>query len=295
MTKSSSLALKNSTNVRNNITKHQLVGTVLNLLWRIFPNTAIRLTNRLFFTPRQRPLSLMEKALLQHATPFELAVGKRRFKCWRWGSGRAVILVHGWSGRGIQLGDFVKPLLKAGRAVITYDAPGHGESEGRVASYFEATETLRAVIREDPDVAGIIAHSLGGAAAIGCAARESLAQPMVLIAPALKLSWLLDRIFSCYGISAVLGRAAIGDFEKVWPYTMERDDPWKLMARVVSRTLIVHDADDGKIPLSHTEELIPQHRNFSLFRTVGLGHKAILTDRSVIEKSMSHLGLDCDV
>ena len=97
MTKSDALAMENSTNVRNKTTKTPLLGMALGLLWRVFPTVAKRLTNRLFFTPKRRPLSEEQKRLLQTGTAFELAVNKRRFKCWRWGNGWKPMISRGES------------------------------------------------------------------------------------------------------------------------------------------------------------------------------------------------------
>ena len=40
------------------------------------------------------------------------------------------LLVHGWEGRGAQLGSLVGPLVEAGLSVVAFDAPAHGDSPG---------------------------------------------------------------------------------------------------------------------------------------------------------------------
>jgi len=57
-------------------------------------------------------ISLLERA---HARP--LFVGGRRIEMWKWGRGPAVLLAHGWGGRGAQLGAFVDPLVARGFSV----------------------------------------------------------------------------------------------------------------------------------------------------------------------------------
>src|SRR5260221_10875875 len=86
----------------------------------------------------------------------------------RWGKGPPVLLVHGWNGRGSQLGGFVAPLVSAGFQAVAFDAPGHGESAGSTSSVIEFANAFDAVadaVRPFfQPLAGVIAHSMGGAA-----------------------------------------------------------------------------------------------------------------------------------
>jgi len=60
-----------------------------------------------------------EKRLQLRASECSLTINGINIKAWKWGSGPSVLLVHGWNGRGMQLGRFVDPLLAAGYQVIT--------------------------------------------------------------------------------------------------------------------------------------------------------------------------------
>ena len=51
-----------------------------------------------------------------------------------WGAGPSVLLVHGWEGRGAQLGALVDPLVAAGYRVVALDGPAHGDSPGRLST-----------------------------------------------------------------------------------------------------------------------------------------------------------------
>jgi len=37
-------------------------------------------------------------------------------------------MVHGWNGRGAQLGAFAPELVRVGFRVVTFDTPAHGRS-----------------------------------------------------------------------------------------------------------------------------------------------------------------------
>ena len=55
----------------------------------------------------------------------------------------AVLLAHGWGGRGVQMQSFVAPLLASGYRVVWFDQPGHGDSgRGPVALPVEPTSAI---------------------------------------------------------------------------------------------------------------------------------------------------------
>src|SRR5262249_23795333 len=70
----------------------------------------------------------------------------RRVVSWVSGAGPRILLVHGWGGRGAQLGAFVEPLVERGFSVAWFDGPAHGASDGRQATIPEMATGLRAVV-----------------------------------------------------------------------------------------------------------------------------------------------------
>src|SRR5689334_15618341 len=103
-------------------------------LGAVAPGLASRAAARLFLTPPRTPAPARERDALAGADRFALRVGGAELRGFRRGDGPAVLLVHGWGGRGGQLAAFTQPLVAAGCAVIGFDAPAHGASGGRVAT-----------------------------------------------------------------------------------------------------------------------------------------------------------------
>ena len=146
------------------------------LLSRMAPRLAAKLAERIFVTPiptRQPP---REIAWAERAERITIPSPLGPIPVWMWGDGpETVLLVHGWSGRGLQLGAFVEPLVSSGCRVVTYDAPGHGEARGRTSSMPAFAATLGAVARRFGSVSAVVAHSLGATAAIYALAHRELA------------------------------------------------------------------------------------------------------------------------
>src|SRR5581483_6426247 len=81
------------------------------------------------------------------------------------GSGKPVILIHGWPLSGRSWEKQVPALLDAGYRVITYDRRGFGDSSKPVSgyNYDTLTEDLHALImRLDLYEATLVGFSMGG-------------------------------------------------------------------------------------------------------------------------------------
>ena len=136
-----------STNVRNNNYKVNLIRAIIALLYPIFPVMVENFIKQHFFAPKSYPISDQEKQLLKSSIAFELSLHQKSLKCWRWGEGPYIIFAHGWNGHGSQFILFIEQLIETGHSVITFDGPGHGQSEGKSSSYFQMTDAIRTLIK----------------------------------------------------------------------------------------------------------------------------------------------------
>jgi pimeloyl-ACP methyl ester carboxylesterase len=276
---------KISTNVRIVYFRQLATRMMLKLYWNISPAMAKRFVKSHFFKPSDYRTTAEEKRILENGSKFQIDIHGKTIQGWKWGEGSGILFVHGWNGRGIQFYRFFKSLRQAGFAIITFDAPGHGESTGTTSSYFEWTDTVRAILNPHNgfNIIGIIAHSLGGSAVINALSKEKVSVPTVLIAPALKLKQILFNTFNLYGIPAVIYKRVIEEFEHRFGYNMEDDNPSNLIPEVDTDVLIVHDQQDGTVPFLDSEEITETLSTVMLHETNGLGHRRILTDHKIVE------------
>src|SRR5256714_15044315 len=114
---------------------------------RTSPRLAALWAERMFCTPPRRPISERMASWLREAQRFTVTVGERRVAAWSWGErGAGVLLVHGWGSRGARFVDLGNALLTQGYRVVTFDAPGHGVSAGRLSSGPEVARAAHAVV-----------------------------------------------------------------------------------------------------------------------------------------------------
>jgi len=285
------VAYRHSTNVRSRNGRELALRQAFKALSLCAPRLTGWFVEKLFFTPGSYVPSTEERRRLEQAEPFQVRVHGRKICGWRWGAGPGVLLVHGWSGRGIQLHRYIDPLVRADRAAVAIDGPAHGESEGRSTSYFEFTDVIRTLIAPDRGlrIQGAVAHSFGAAAVVNALAHQKVAVKTVLLAPALQLRKMLFGALERHGISPRVYEATIAAYETRFGYSLERDDPHRRLGDLRSPVLVVHDRDDPVIAHVDSEALCARFGQLTLKTTSGLGHRKIMADPDVVEAGVSHL------
>jgi pimeloyl-ACP methyl ester carboxylesterase len=282
---------RNSTLVRSK-TALRLTRAALQTAFVLSENLGASLAERLFTSPRRHRRPDRERGVLATARPFSIDVALRaprwrgarqQIAAWRWGYGPTVLLVHGWEGRGTQLGAFVDPLVRAGLSVVAFDAPGHGDSPGRRLYLTDLADCVTAAARATGPLHAIIAHSLGASAVLLAQRRAALdARRNVMIAP----NVLIDDALARFARSVALDDAEREQFER----QLARQsgfpiDALRIEHLVGARSgglLVIHDDADPEVPFAHGERLAATWPQARLHPIAGLGHRRILRDERVV-------------
>ncbi len=259
----------------------------------VAPRLTARAANALWFRlPPPRPVS----ALPPGGIPFEVKAQRRTVRGMHWGEGPVVYLVHGWSGRGAQLGSFVEPLVALGHRVVLFDAPPHGSSDPgpsgpRTTDALEFGRALDAVAARFGPASAVIAHSMGAMVAVltfkyGWLSTDRL----VLLAPMVRLSTQRDAAWSELGVGPRTARAADRLMERRIGHEVSEFDLATLMTEVERvPTLIVHDLNDPRTSYDESVQ-VAADLPAQLMTTVGLGHQGVLRDLKVMDTVVEFLG-----
>jgi pimeloyl-ACP methyl ester carboxylesterase len=255
----------------------------------IAPGIAARLAMALFRRPPRHRDSESERATLGRSERLDLLLDGKPLAVWRWGRGPAVLLVHGWGSRGSRLASFIAPLTGAGFSVVAFDAPGHGASAGRLSSLPQFISAILAVGRELGGVEAVVAHSMGGAATTLAMARGLTAGRLVFLAPAADPAGYSERFASVLGLSPdVLSRMKLGlerRFGMAW-----KDFDVLASARTMTTPLLVfHDREDRDVAWSDGAAITAAWPGSELVSTVGLGHRRIVEDPTVVTRAVAFL------
>lgn len=259
----------------------------------LLPPLAGKWIIKIFFKPRRfkRPegeyklIAGAEKQQVQFTSDYSWRPAEDDYyTLYRWGSGPAVLLVHGWEGRGSQLGHLVQPLVAAGYQVLTFDAFAHGDSPGNKTNLPEFADIVRHIEKTTGGFEAIIGHSFGGIVA-ALAIREGVsAKKLITIGAPAQMVY----IFAEFGRQINATRKSTSILAKyIENFTGRKIDEFSLtsiLAGMQTPGLIYHDVADKEVAYSQAVELAKHWQNGELRTTNGLGHRRILRDETFIRE-----------
>jgi pimeloyl-ACP methyl ester carboxylesterase len=259
----------------------RILRRTLSLLSIIAPTWVAQFWAERFITPTRHPRPGWEQEILKDAHSQTVLDA---IKIWTWeGTGPTVFLVHGWDGRGSQLGKFVAPLRAAGYRVMTWDGPAHGDSKGAQTILPLTAQALLEVSKLTGPYHAVIAHSFGG----GCSAfavQEGLqTKNLILIGSPGSIQGIFDRYTGWAKISTRSRTAFQKILEDKTGYQVSDLEmggrPWTMP---IPRTLVVHAPNDFDVPFHEAEDLVRRWPGAEMLVRPELGHRRILKDPETI-------------
>lgn len=295
ITMSATASASNSTTVRFDSFAQKMALEGVRLGFRALSATSHSLATiaaeSLFRRPRRHRRPNWERAILEQGTRAAIAHAGATLPAWTFGEGPLVLLVHGWEGRGSQLGAHVEPLVRAGYRVVAFDAPGHGDADGDRSSVIEIAQALRSVIDHFGAPHAIVAHSVGCVASTFVLGRVPLpAQPkLVFYAPPLSPKRFTEYFARTVGVSEEVRESMAKRVEDRYGIALSE---LEMLAAARNRSeplLVLHDDKDHDVSLSAGEALVRAWKGAKLVATSGLGHRRILRDRAALDAAVRHV------
>jgi len=282
--------MSSNAKARSQKRKLAVVRLGMRALSAVAPPLAARVAMKLFRTPRRHVPWDGEREIMGKARSVRIDVRGRPVAAWRWGSGDSVLLVHGWGSAGGRLGSFVEPLIAAGFSVVTFDAPGHGATEGpRQSSLPEFMFTIEAAASEFGPFAGVVAHSLGGAATTLAISRGVPAGRVVLVAPSSNPAGYTRQFADIVGTPAGIRERMEGLVERYFGIPWSEFDVLAAARRIAVPGLVFHDRSDAEVSWSEGAALAEAWPGAELVTTNGLGHTRIVHDAGVVAGAVRFL------
>lgn len=263
----------------------RLLRLAIRLLGLVSPAWAGRWVYRLWFQPLRFSEPRQEKVWRSTAQPLAVVHRGRALAVDSWGAGPAVLMVHGWNGRGAQLGAFAPELVRAGFRVVAFDTPAHGRSPGRATTLPEISEAIQAVARACGPVHAIIGHSFGVACAIYTVLQGFKVNRIVAISSPDSIRGLTRKFFTALDIEPRVQKIFNRIFETHFGADLwQRFSPEFLARQLTAPGLVIHDQDDRDVPWLEGAAVAKAWPGAQFVRTTGLGHRRILRDPEVIAR-----------
>jgi esterase/lipase len=273
------------------------VLTLYRLWFRIgawlWPAWAAKQAFTLFITPQarsQKPLP----SIFQQAEALQLIESGDKCQGWRWNMGGSsrVLILHGFSSSARNFAHLIEALRREGVEVIAFDAPAHGDSEGKTIHSLRYRKLIQSIRATWGPIDGYIAHSFGGLS-LSLALDEQppqTADRVVLIAPATETRSALQQLQATLQLSPnIMKRIDVlieqkSDHPTSW-FSVNR------VARTLTNPILwVHDRNDDITPY---DDIMPTIQlklpNIRFVTTAGLGHRRIYRDEQVCQEIIHFL------
>nr|BFD66940.1 alpha/beta fold hydrolase [Bdellovibrio sp. HAGR004] len=264
------------------LTQKMWIGSWRYLSW-VLPRQTALWAEDLFLTPSRVPRPPSEEGFYQSSEKMMLPGG---IAAYAWGAvdHPVVLLVHGWSGRGTQMGAFAQPLVEKGFRVVAVDGPAHGASEGlrtNVGDYarfmLEAQKTLG-------PLKAVVAHSFGVGCSVLAVHRGMKAEKLVLVAGPSHYELVVNNYLKFIGLSGLSQKHFFRSLEVKVGMPASEMNVGRIGNGLDVPALIVHDEGDKEVRYKAAVEIHEAWSGTELLATQGLGHRRILKDPLVTQK-----------
>jgi pimeloyl-ACP methyl ester carboxylesterase len=199
--------------------------------------------------------------------------------------GPATLLVHGWEDDTSLWTPLVNMLQARGKAVVAFDLPAHGYSQGQDCTLASAARAIMDVAGALGPIDGVATHSFGGVALVQ-ALLDGLDVPRVtLIAPPTEQAGQYERSWRRHGVSEALIGAAL-ELGRAQDFFF---DMAKIVGGLSQDALFVHSLDDAQCPADSARIAAAAWPHAKFWPVDGLGHRALVKDDEVVAMTAAWL------
>jgi len=272
-----------------------LLRLTYNTLGRIFPAYFGKRAYELWFTTIKYKTPNYEKNVLKTASIESVDVNGLNVSVYIWQDSKVkskatLLFIHGWTGRGSQIANYIEPLIALGYRVISFDGPAHGNSPGKQTSMLEMTDTVLVINKKYGDFDAAITHSFGGMVLSFAMSLGLKVNHAALICPPSNFQIILDNFKNILQLpDSVMQAMARKSYATHGKVIRDLVDIEKNAHKYSCRALLIHDEDDHEISWHSSEKITRAWPGAKLIKTKGLGHRRIIRDNAVIEHILTFL------
>ncbi len=260
------------------------------------PKKAASIAFDLFSTPFKSKTKRIIPPVFLKATSVSIQQNKLTIRGFRWEStqpnAKIILIAHGFSSYAYKFDKYVIALRKEGFEVLAFDAPAHGNSDGKKINALIYRDTILNIEKKFGPLYAIIAHSLGGLAA--SLAVEMLPnqekRKLVLIAPATETKTAVEHFFTIIPSNPKIIQAFKKHIERIAKQPISYFSVARVARTATAKILWIHDEEDNVCTFNDVKPLLnEQIDRLELFITKGLGHNKIYKALSTKDKIVHFL------
>jgi len=258
----------------------------------ISTNLTAKFGARLFITPIKFLTPKREHIMLESAQKKTISIPSisKEIQILSYGySKKKVLLVHGWAGRSTQLFMIADKLLEKGYMVISFDGPAHGKSTGKTTAMPEFLETINEIDKQYGPFDAAVGHSFGGMSLYNSVATNFKIKKLVTVGAADKISDVILNFTNNLKVRPIVAKKIKKRFDKKWQQDIDSHSSSIVAKKIKIPTLVVHDTNDGDVPVSCAINIRQNLQEGNLLITKELGHTKILRDKKVTSEIVNFI------
>ena len=253
------------------------IGKGINLIAKLSPSLAQKISFKLFTSPRPRKPKAEEIDFLKTASRQAITHNNLKIQAYIWGkSDKKVLFSHGWESNAGRWRSFIPGLVEAGYQVIAFDAPGHGASEGKQLHLVIFMDAIQAMFKEFGSFEALVGHSMGAGASVMSLATQQLPHPkkMVVLGSFAEVREVYNNYATMLGLTPKLET----EFNKTIKRLSGYDVPYFSVAQKAGQLhdntlgLIIHDKQDKTIAIQEARNIAQGWPSAKYIETDGAGH-----------------------
>ncbi|NNJ56344.1 MAG: alpha/beta hydrolase [Bacteroidia bacterium] len=229
----------------------------------------------LFCYPFPIKLKPRQAAFLHSAEHFTIDFENKKIAGYKWGSGpQKVLCLHGWQSQSYRWKKYIESLPSDTHTIYSIDAPGHGNSEGRIFNVPMYARLIEQCLHEK-DIDYVLAHSLGAFSAMSLFHEKPQLSPskMAVLGTPGEATEFVDFFMSELKLKPRVRRNFISYFNNYAGHGPEFYSIEKFAKGQKAEGLIIHDEKDLEAPYHYAQKIDMLWPNSRLMTTSGLGHK----------------------
>lgn len=263
--------------------KRILTGFTTKTMRNIAPEFSKKIARKILLTPKR-----VENKWLKHVKQFDIETGYGKVKTYKYGAGKCIWLVHGWSSSAFDFWPLMQQLAESGYSSISFDFPAHGLSQGEQSSLPQMIRTFEDIssFLFEPNM--VITHAMGASIVANSQWFKNYKSDLLLISPILDCYELLQKLISNSGFDQTLFDGVIHDIHKQDHLFIPALNATNKLKEFNGQFKIIHDNNYLFAPLSKSKQLSELSKAI-LITTNKHGHNKILRSKNILKVVESYI------
>lgn len=254
----------------------KVLGRYLNLINAISSKIGGKHAFYIFCFPFRAKLRSHQQRFLSTGLHFDLQVEGNEVRYYKWGVGdKKLLLVHGWQSNSFRWKKLIEALDLQEFTVFAFDAPGHGNSDGKISNVPLFERSIYHLVTRYGKVDAIVSHSIGAFASLYFVDKNPNLQPTKFVA--LASPGKVEDFIAFYANQLHLNSKTLKNFRHYFSEYVGQDIGYfhikNMLGNMTAKGLIIHDIYDEATCYLYSEQIHELWKDSDLVLTSGLGHR----------------------